>query len=83
MVIGSDLIGTQTVIYLGQKDHNVTVLRNEKKLDHDAPPVHYFSTVQLMYETTNNFKFITEVNVTGISKEKVTYVDVKGNERSL
>jgi 2,4-dienoyl-CoA reductase-like NADH-dependent reductase (Old Yellow Enzyme family)/thioredoxin reductase len=83
VVIGGDTIGTQTGIYLGQNGHNVTILTNEKRLGYDAPPVHYFSTVQLMYEAMDNFKFITEATVTGISKEKVTYVDTNGNEKSI
>jgi len=83
VVIGGDVIGTQTGIYLGQNGHNVTVLTSEKKLGHDSQPVHYFSTVQLMYEAMDNFKFITEVTITGISAGKVTYVDAKGNEKSI
>jgi 2,4-dienoyl-CoA reductase-like NADH-dependent reductase (Old Yellow Enzyme family)/thioredoxin reductase len=83
VVIGGDVIGTQTGIYLGQNGHNVTVLTSEKKLGHDSQPVHYFSTVQLMYEAMDNFKFITEVTITGISTGKVTYADAKGNEKSI
>jgi pyruvate/2-oxoglutarate dehydrogenase complex dihydrolipoamide dehydrogenase (E3) component len=83
VIIGGDVIGTQTGIYLGQNGHNVTVLTNEKKLGHDSQPVHYFSTVQLMYEAMDNFKFFTEVTVKGISTGKVTYVDAKGNETSI
>ena len=83
VVVGGDVIGTQTGIYLGQNGHNVTVLTSEKRLGHDSQPVHYFSTVQLMYEAMDNFKFITEVTVTGISAGKVAYVDAKGDERSI
>jgi NADPH-dependent 2,4-dienoyl-CoA reductase/sulfur reductase-like enzyme len=83
VVIGGDVIGTQTGIYLGQNGHNVTVLTSEKKLGHDSQPVHYFSTVQLMYEAMDNFSYITEVSVTGISKGKVTYVDAEGKEKSI
>jgi len=83
VVVGGDVIGTQTGIYLGQNGHNVTVLTNEKRLGHDSQPVHYFSTVELAYEALDNFKFITEVTVTGISTGKVTYVDAKGNEKSV
>jgi 2,4-dienoyl-CoA reductase-like NADH-dependent reductase (Old Yellow Enzyme family)/thioredoxin reductase len=83
VVIGGDVIGTQTGIYLGQNGHNVTVLTDEKKLGYDSQPVHYFSTVQLMYEAMDNFKFITEVTVNGISAGKVTYIDAKGNEKSI
>lgn len=83
LVIGGDVIGTQTGIYMGQNGHNVTILTSEKKLGHDSQPVHYFSTVELMYEAMDNFRYFTEVTVKGISKGKVTYIDVKGSENSI
>jgi 2,4-dienoyl-CoA reductase-like NADH-dependent reductase (Old Yellow Enzyme family)/thioredoxin reductase len=83
VVVGGDVVGTQTGIYLCQNGHNVTVLTSEEKLGHDAPPVHYFSTVQLMYEAMDNFSFMTKVTVTDISTGKVTYVDAKGNKKSI
>jgi NADPH-dependent 2,4-dienoyl-CoA reductase/sulfur reductase-like enzyme len=83
VVIGGDLIGTQTGVYLAQNGHEVTILTGEKRLGHDAPPVHYFSTVEQMYEAMDNFKYVTETMVTAISKDKVTYTDAKGKKKSV
>jgi 2,4-dienoyl-CoA reductase-like NADH-dependent reductase (Old Yellow Enzyme family)/thioredoxin reductase len=83
VVVGGDLIATQTGLYLAQNGHNVTVLTNERQLAPDAQHVHYLETLQMAYEALKNFSFMTGVTTTGIADGKVTYKDAAGNEKSL
>jgi len=82
-VIGGDLIGTQTGMYLAENGHKVVLLTSEKKVAFDAPPVHFLGTVEMACEKLDNFSYLPEVTATGISSGHVTYVDANGNEKSI
>jgi thioredoxin reductase len=83
VVIGGDQIGTETGIYLAQNGHKVTVLTKEKTLAADANQIHYFGQLRTAWEALANFSYITEVTATAISAGDVTYVDGKGNKKSI
>lgn len=82
-VVGGDLIGTQTGMYLAENGHKVTVLTAERELASDSQRVHYRENLQMAYEALENFSFITEATATGISEGNVTYKDAKGNEKTI
>jgi 2,4-dienoyl-CoA reductase-like NADH-dependent reductase (Old Yellow Enzyme family)/thioredoxin reductase len=83
VVVGGDLIGTQTGMYLAENGHKVTVLTGERELATDSQRVHYRETLQMAYEALADFSFITGVTATGISEGKVTYRDAGGNEQTI
>jgi len=83
VVIGGDQIGVETGIYLAQNGHNVTVLTKEKALATDANQIHYFGQLRTAWEALANFNYITEVTATAISEGEVTYIDVKGDKKSI
>jgi 2,4-dienoyl-CoA reductase-like NADH-dependent reductase (Old Yellow Enzyme family)/thioredoxin reductase len=83
VIIGSDLIGTQTGIYLAENGHKVTILSNMSTLAPDAPAIHYKTNLEMRYEELSNFSFITEATATGILEGKVTYFDNRGDEKSV
>jgi 2,4-dienoyl-CoA reductase-like NADH-dependent reductase (Old Yellow Enzyme family)/thioredoxin reductase len=83
VVIGGNQIGTETGIYLAQNGHKVTVLTTEKTLATDANQIHYFGQLRTAWEALNNFSYIAEVTATAISAGEVTYVDAKGNKKSI
>jgi NADPH-dependent 2,4-dienoyl-CoA reductase/sulfur reductase-like enzyme len=83
VVIGGAQIGVETGMYLAENGHKVTVLTRQKRLAYDATPIHYIEMFIDAWESLDTFSFITEATTTGISKGKVTYVDAKGNEKTI
>jgi 2,4-dienoyl-CoA reductase-like NADH-dependent reductase (Old Yellow Enzyme family)/thioredoxin reductase len=83
VIIGGDLIGAQTGIYLAENGHRVTILSSVSTLAPDAPAIHYKTNLEMKYEALSNFSFITEATATGISEGKVTYFDAMGEEKSV
>jgi 2,4-dienoyl-CoA reductase-like NADH-dependent reductase (Old Yellow Enzyme family)/thioredoxin reductase len=80
VVIGGEQIATETGMYLAGIGHNVTMLTSEKTLASDS------NKIYLAWERWRAFKsfnYITEATVKGISEGKVTYLDAKGNEKSI
>ena len=72
----------QTGIYLARAGHNVTVLTSEKELYRNER-VHYPEGVMWAYDHLKNYDYLTEVMAKSISAGKVTYMDAKGNEKSI
>jgi 2,4-dienoyl-CoA reductase-like NADH-dependent reductase (Old Yellow Enzyme family)/thioredoxin reductase len=83
VVVGGAQIGVETGMYLAENGHKVTILTRQKELAYDATPIHYIDGFRDAWEKLENFSYITEVTTTGISEGKVTYVDAKGNEKSI
>ncbi len=83
VVIGGDQIGTETGIYLAENGHRVTVLTEEENLATDANQIHYFGQLRTAWRALPNFDYLTEVTATGISTDKVTYIDANGKEKSI
>jgi 2,4-dienoyl-CoA reductase-like NADH-dependent reductase (Old Yellow Enzyme family)/thioredoxin reductase len=81
-LIGGGEFGTETAIYLAKAGHNVTVLTSEKELVKNDR-VHYPDQIIDTYEHMDNFSSITEATASRISEGKVTYVDAKGDEKSI
>jgi pyruvate/2-oxoglutarate dehydrogenase complex dihydrolipoamide dehydrogenase (E3) component len=79
VIIGGDLIGTETGMYLAENGHTVTVLTSSKELMKSEGMHQDIDS----YLDMKNFSFITEAITKGISEGKVTYVDAKGNENSI
>jgi len=70
--------GAETALHLSQCGHKVTVLTSGKVIAEMEGPHQGID-----YQITDNFNYITEATVTGISKGKVTYKDAKGAEKSI
>jgi len=83
VVIGGAQIGAETALYLAQNGHNVTVLTRQNRLATDATPIHYREMFQESWEKLPNFSFVVEATTTGISEEKVTFIDNQGNEKVI
>jgi 2,4-dienoyl-CoA reductase-like NADH-dependent reductase (Old Yellow Enzyme family)/thioredoxin reductase len=83
VVIGGKQIGVESGIYLAQNGHKVTVLAEERSLAADANQIHFIEQLREAWEAQENFSFITQARATAISKDKVTYVDAKGAEKSI
>jgi NADPH-dependent 2,4-dienoyl-CoA reductase/sulfur reductase-like enzyme len=79
---GGEFGGVQTGMYLAKAGHNVTVLTSEKELYRNMQ-VHYPEGVMWAYDLLRNFDYISEAIVKSISAGKVTYVDARGDEKSL
>jgi len=79
VIIGGDLIGTETGMYLAENGHTVTVLASGKELMKSEGMHQDIDS----YLEMKNFSFFTEATAKGISDAKVTYVDAKGNENSI
>lgn len=79
VVVGGDLMGTQTGMHLAEKGHKVVVLTGSKELV-GFEGAHQDVDTYLYME---NFSFLTEVLVTRVSERDVTYKDSKGNEASV
>jgi len=79
VVIGGDLIGTMTGMYLAENGHTVTVLTGSKELMKSEGMHQDIDS----YLDMKNFSFVTEAATRGISGGKVTYVDAKGAEKSI
>ena len=82
VVIGGDLIGTETGMHLAEKGHNVTILTTEKSLATDASVYINWDLIRA-YEALENLGYITEARATGISGGRVTYLNSKGDEKSI
>jgi 2,4-dienoyl-CoA reductase-like NADH-dependent reductase (Old Yellow Enzyme family)/thioredoxin reductase len=83
VIIGGQQIAVEVGIYLAGNGHQVTVLAEEKKLAEDANQIHFVEQLTEAWQAQKNFSFITEARATGITKEKVTYIDSKGSEQSI
>ena len=79
---GGEFGGVQTGMFLARAGHNVTVLTSEKELYRNEQ-VHYPEGVTWAYDLLKNYNYITEAMAKGISAGKVTYIDAKGNEKSI
>jgi len=83
VIIGGQQIAVEVGIYLAGNGHQVTMLAEEKKLAEDANQIHFVEQLTEAWQAQKNFSFITEARATGITKEKVTYIDSKGSEQSI
>jgi len=79
VVIGGDLMGAETGMYLAENGHAVTVLTSSKELMKSEGSHQDID----LYKDMKNFSFVTEAVTKGISDGKVTYVDAKGAEKSI
>jgi len=79
VVIGGDLIGAETGMYLAEKGHTVTLLTAGEELMKSEGSHQDID----LYKDMKNFSFITQATVRGISGGKVTYVDAKGIEKTI
>ena len=79
VVIGGDLLGAETGMYLAENGHTVTVLTSSKELMKSEGSHQDID----LYKDMKNFGFITEATAKGISEGKVAYVDAKGAEKSI
>jgi len=82
VVIGGSEFGLETGMYIAGSGHKTTVLTSEKELM-SVDRVHYEEQVIDTYEHLDNFNFILDAIVTGISGDKINYVDGKGNKASI
>jgi thioredoxin reductase len=82
VIIGGGEFGVETGIYLAKAGHKITMLTSEKELLR-VERVHYPEYIVNVYETLDNFNFFLEVVPKGISEGKVSYIDAKGNEKSI
>ena len=78
-VIGGELIGMETGMYLAENGHNVTVLAAGKELMKSEGMHQEIDS----YLEMKNFSFVTEATAKGISDGKVTYMDAGGAEKSI
>ena len=83
VIIGGDLIGAQTGMYLAENGHKVTVLSHVGALAPDAPAIHYKTNLEMKYEELSNFSIITQAAATAISDGKVIYFDAGGDYYSI
>jgi 2,4-dienoyl-CoA reductase-like NADH-dependent reductase (Old Yellow Enzyme family)/thioredoxin reductase len=79
VIIGGDLIGTETGMYLAENGHTVTVLTSSKELMKSEGMHQDIDS----YLDMKNFSFLTEATAKSISEGKVTYLDTKGIEKSI
>lgn len=70
--------GTETALHLSLCGHKTTVLASGKRLADPGRPHQGIN-----YQNTDDFTFILEATVTGISNGKVTYKDSNGVEKSI
>lgn len=82
VVIGGGEYGVETGMFLAKTGHRTTMLTSGKELL-PIKRVHYEEIMIDVYDHLENFSYILEAIVKGISDGKVTYVDSKGNERSI
>jgi 2,4-dienoyl-CoA reductase-like NADH-dependent reductase (Old Yellow Enzyme family)/thioredoxin reductase len=80
--IGGNEFGVETGMYLANAGHKTTMLTSEKELMHNDR-LHYPEQVIDAYEHLDNFDYIMGVTANRISKSKITYVDAKGDEKSM
>jgi 2,4-dienoyl-CoA reductase-like NADH-dependent reductase (Old Yellow Enzyme family)/thioredoxin reductase len=79
VVIGGDLIGAETGMYLAEKGFSVTVLTSGKELMKSEGSHQDID----LYRDMKNFSFVAEATAKSISEGKVTYIDAKGGENSI
>lgn len=82
VVVGGGKYGTQTAIYIAEAGHNVTVLSSERQLVQISGP-HQDNSITFTYQNMENFTPVTGITTTRIYKDKVTYRDANGNEKSV
>ena len=83
IVVGGSETGTETGMYLAENGHEVTVLTRNSRLAYDATPIHYVEMVRHVWESMENFHYLTDVTTTAIAKGKVTYKGPDGVEKTL
>jgi 2,4-dienoyl-CoA reductase-like NADH-dependent reductase (Old Yellow Enzyme family)/thioredoxin reductase len=83
VIVGGGGVGVETGMHLAEKDHRVTVLEMTNMLARDSVPLLYYSMFQEAWEKLENFNYIVNARCTGISGDKVTYMDSNGNERVI
>jgi len=83
VVVGGAETGTETGMYLAQNGHEVKVLTRQDRLATDATPIHYVESVRNAWASLENFSYITNAKTTRITKGKVIYQDVDGNEQTI
>jgi pyruvate/2-oxoglutarate dehydrogenase complex dihydrolipoamide dehydrogenase (E3) component len=83
VVIGGGEVGVETGMHLAEKGHQVTVLEMGEMLAPESTPAHYYSSFQDAWERLENFHYILQARCTGISADKVTYVDATGTEQAI
>jgi NADPH-dependent 2,4-dienoyl-CoA reductase/sulfur reductase-like enzyme len=81
-LIGGGDFGTETGIFLAKAGHKVTALTSEDEMMKRGGPHNKDSQIY-MYQKMDNFSYIVQATATRISEGKVTYVDVKGSEKSI
>jgi 2,4-dienoyl-CoA reductase-like NADH-dependent reductase (Old Yellow Enzyme family)/thioredoxin reductase len=82
VIIGGGEFGTETAIHLVQKGARVTAITSEKRLATSTGPFHLSVMIDIA-EHLEGLTIITGGIVTGISGNKVSYRDAKGNEKSV
>ena len=84
VLIGGGVFGSETGVYLVMEGYKVTALTSEKYM---IPPEvigpHNKANQLNVIERDPNFSYILEATAKSISGGKVTYVDSKGNEKSV
>jgi NADPH-dependent 2,4-dienoyl-CoA reductase/sulfur reductase-like enzyme len=80
--IGGGEFGVETAMYLANAGHNIMILTSEKELMRNER-VHGEEQMMVIYDEMKNFDYVTEAIPKNISEGKVTYTDVKGNEKSI
>lgn len=83
VVIGGGGIGVETGMHLAEKGHNVTVLEMTDMLARDSVPLFFYAALQEAWEKLENFNPIVNARCTGISRDKVTYLDSDGNQHVI
>jgi NADPH-dependent 2,4-dienoyl-CoA reductase/sulfur reductase-like enzyme len=83
VVIGGSEIGTETGMYLAETGHKVTVLTRQDHLIHDVERPHYPEIIKELYDSMENFSYITVATTTKILKGRVTYTDAEGKENTI
>ncbi len=84
VIIGAGVFGTETGIGLAKDGYRVTVLAGGRELiPEDAIGPHNMENQIDIYKHHENFSYVLEAGVTGISEGKVTYRDSSGSEKSI
>lgn len=84
VIIGASLFGTEAGIGLAKDGHKVTVLTSEKEMipEEFVGPHNLMNQIDI-YQNHPNFSYILEATAKNISGGKVTYVDAKGDEKTI
>jgi NADPH-dependent 2,4-dienoyl-CoA reductase/sulfur reductase-like enzyme len=80
--VGGGQFGVETAVYLAKVGHKVTVLTSERQLIRPTGP-HQLSSISDACQQLENFSSVTGAVTKKISEGAVTYVDVKGAEKSI